>query len=85
MQYTRIRDEDSGKEVDEVSLQSLDEEEGNEFKVDFKQMKRIARVQHAWARTINTFQVSLHHNYLHYKVISLVRGHLKALVNIVQT
>ena len=58
-QWNTKYDEIKGRKVEEVSLQSMDEEEGNEFRVDFKEMKKEARVQHAWARTINTFQVRL--------------------------
>ena len=49
---------DGRKINDLVTLQSMDEEEGNTFTLDFRQMRSKAKSQHAWARTIHTFQVS---------------------------
>ena len=38
---------------------TLDDGDGRMVRVDFKELQRECRLQHAWARTIHTFQVPL--------------------------
>eukprot|EP00057_Strongylocentrotus_purpuratus_P012377 XP_011666851.1 PREDICTED: uncharacterized protein LOC105439490 [Strongylocentrotus purpuratus] len=54
----RLVVENNGKKKEIVTLQSMDEEEGTLFDVDFKEMRTRSKLQYAWARTINTYQGS---------------------------
>nr|XP_054753153.1 DNA helicase B-like isoform X2 [Lytechinus pictus] len=51
-------EEEKNKRRDIVTLQSLDEEEGKVFEVDLRDLIRKFKIEYAWARTINTYQVS---------------------------
>eukprot|EP00057_Strongylocentrotus_purpuratus_P028151 XP_011682625.1 PREDICTED: DNA helicase B isoform X2 [Strongylocentrotus purpuratus] len=50
--------ENDGKKKEIATLQSMDEEEGTLFDVDFKEMRSRSKIRYAWARTIHTFQGS---------------------------
>eukprot|EP00057_Strongylocentrotus_purpuratus_P011942 XP_011666416.1 PREDICTED: uncharacterized protein LOC594069 isoform X1 [Strongylocentrotus purpuratus] len=50
--------ENDGKKKEIATLQSMDEEEGTLFDVNFKEMRSRSKIRYAWARTINTYQGS---------------------------